>query len=65
MVQNDDADRTIEYDDKYIICTDFRFFGRRFNSNDGKPVPEGFEYNSETNPWKLSIDEMRNITRKL
>ncbi len=65
MVPKDDAYRTIEYDDKYIICPDFRFFGRRFNSNDGKPVPEGFEYNSETNPWKLSIDEMRNITRKL
>ena len=65
MVPRDEAHRTIEYDDKYIIQPDFRFFGRRFNSNSGKPVPEGFEYNSETNPWKLSIDEMREIIRSL
>jgi UDP-N-acetylglucosamine 4,6-dehydratase/5-epimerase len=65
MVPRDEAHRTIEYDDKYIIQPDFRFFGRRFNPNSGKPVPEGFEYNSETNPWKLSIDEMREIIRSL
>ncbi len=65
MVPKDDAHRTIEYEDKYIIKPDFRFFEHRFNSNDGKPVPEGFEYNSETNPWKLSIDEMRDIIKNL
>jgi len=65
MIPKDDAYRTIEYDDKYIIQPDFRFFKHRFNSNDGKPVREGFEYNSGTNPWKLSIDEMRDIIRNL
>ena len=65
MVPKDDAHRTIEYEDKYIIKPDFRFFGRRFNSNGEKPVPEGFEYNSETNPWRLSIDEMRDIIKNL
>jgi len=65
MVPKDDAYKTIEYEDKYIIKPDFRFFGRRFNSDDGKPVPDDFEYNSETNPWKLSIDEMKDIIRNL
>ena len=65
MVPSDDAHKTIEYDDKYIIQPDFRFFERRFNFNGGKPVPDDFEYNSETNPWKLSIDEMRNIITNL
>ena len=65
MVPKDDAHRTVEYEDKFIIKPDFRFFGRRFNSNGGKPVSEGFEYNSETNPWKLSIDEMKGIIRDL
>ena len=63
MVPKDDAHKTIEYDDKYIIQPDFRFFGRRFNSNGGKTVPEGFEYNSETNPWKLSIEKAREMVR--
>jgi len=65
MVPKDDAHRTIEYEDKYIIKPDFAFFGRRFNSNDGKPVPEEFEYNSGTNPWKLSIEEAREIIANL
>ena len=65
MVPKDDAHRTIEYEDKYIIKPDFRFFGRRFDSNGGKPVPNDFEYNSETNPWKMTIDEMKEIIRKL
>ena len=65
MVPKDDAYRTIEYNDKYIIKPDFAFFGRRFNSDGGKPAPEGFEYNSETNPWKLSIEEAREMVRAL
>ena len=65
MVPKDDAHRTIEYDEKYIIQPDFRFFKRRFNSNDSRPVMEGFEYNSGTNPWKLSIDEMKEIIKDL
>ena len=65
MVPRDDAHKTIEYDDKYIIQPDFRFFGRRFNPSGGKPVPDDFEYNSEANPWKLSIDEMKEIIRNL
>jgi len=65
MVPKDDAHRTIEYEDKYIIKPDFRFFGHRFNSNGGKPVPEGFEYNSETNLWKLTIEEAKEIIANL
>ena len=65
MVPKDEAHRTIEYDDRYIIKPDFRFFERRFNSNDSKPVPEEFEYNSGTNPLRLSIEEAREMIANL
>ena len=65
MIPKDDAHRTLEYDTHYIVQPDFRFFERRFNSNSGKLVPEGFEFNSETNPWKLSIDKMKDIISNL
>jgi len=65
MVPKDDAYRTLEYEDHYLIQPDFRFFGRRFNGEKGKPVPRVFEYNSETNPWKLSIEEAREMINKL
>jgi UDP-N-acetylglucosamine 4,6-dehydratase/5-epimerase len=61
MVPRDDAHRTIEYNDKFIIQPDFRFFKRRFSNNGGNPVADEFEYNSGTNPWKLTIDEMQKI----
>jgi UDP-N-acetylglucosamine 4,6-dehydratase len=65
MIPRDDSRKAIEFDDYYIIQPDFRFWSRRYNCNDGKPAPEDFEYNSETNPWRLSIDEMREMIKNL
>jgi len=65
MVPKDDARKTLEYADYYLIQPDFRYFERRFNGEKGKPVAEGFEYNSGTNPWFLSSDEMNEMIEKL
>jgi UDP-N-acetylglucosamine 4,6-dehydratase len=65
LVPKDDARMTLEFDSYYLIQPDFRFFGHRFNNNGGKPVSEGFDYNSSNNPWKLSVDEMRQIIATL
>jgi hypothetical protein len=43
------------------VQPDFQFWGSRFKSNEGNALPEDFEYNSGTNPWFLTIDEMRKI----
>ena len=61
MVTKDDARRTLEYKDHYVVQPDFQFWGSRFKSNGGTPLPEDFEYNSGTNPWFLTIDEMREM----
>lgn len=61
MVTRDDARRTLEYKDHYVVQPDFPFWGNRFQNNGGKPLPEDFEYNSGTNPWFLTIDEMRRL----
>lgn len=65
MIPKDDARRTIEYADYYIIQPDFNFWGRRFTNNNGQAVPDEFEYNSATNPWKLTSLEMMEIIQKL
>ena len=65
MVPRDDGRKTIEFDGHYIIQPDFKFWGRRFNNNAGKPVPEDFEYNSGTNPWQLGVEEMKQMIRDL
>jgi len=65
MVPRDDAYNTVEFKDYYVIKSLFRNFERRFNGDTGKPVPEDFEYNSGTNPWFLTIDEMRGMIKEL
>lgn len=65
MIPRDDARRTLEFDDHYLIQPDFRFWSRRFESNIGKPVPEDFEYNSGTNSWWLTVEELREMIKVL
>jgi len=67
MIPSDEARNTVEFDDYFVIKPQFRFFRRRFDEkiNGGRPVPEDFEYNSGTNPWKLSIEEMREMIKTI
>ena len=65
MIPRDDARRTLEYENHYVIQPDFHFWKSRYNSDGGKPVPEDFEYNSGTNPWKLTAEEMKEIIQGL
>jgi len=65
MVPRDDARNTVEFKDYYVIKPAFRYFDRRFNENGSKAVPDDFEYNSSTNPWFLSINEMSKMIEEL
>ncbi|MCL2913050.1 UDP-N-acetylglucosamine 4,6-dehydratase (inverting) [Shewanella corallii] len=64
MCPADDSHHTIEFDDHFVISPSIKFFGREtdFHTNalgeTGVPVPEGYEYNSGTNPRFLSTDEI-------
>ena len=65
MITQDDARRTIDVGDFYIIQPDFYFWPRRCNWVKATSVPDGFEYNSGTNEWFLSIEEMRGLIKNL
>jgi UDP-N-acetylglucosamine 4,6-dehydratase/5-epimerase len=65
MIPRDDARRTLEFDDHYVIQPDFKFWSRRFNGTGGKAVDEDFEYNSADNPWQLSIEDMQEMVKTL
>lgn len=57
---------TLEFDDHFVIMPSTRF-GKHidYTSNalgeEGRPVPDGFEYNSGTNPHFLTVDELREM----
>ena len=57
---------TLEFDDHYIIMPSTRFkngidYTVNMLGERGNPVKDGFEYNSGTNPYFLSVDELRRM----
>jgi UDP-N-acetylglucosamine 4,6-dehydratase/5-epimerase len=65
LITKDDARRTLEFENHYMIQPDFLFWKNRYNNNSGKSVPEDFEYNSGNNAWQLEEDEMKEIIESL
>lgn len=64
MCPADNAHQTLEFKDHYVICPAITFaFECDYKTNaigeKGKPVTEGFEYSSGTNPNFLSIAELQ------
>jgi UDP-N-acetylglucosamine 4,6-dehydratase len=66
MCPADDSHLTLEFENHYVICPAITFANKADYRIDpagakGKPVSEGFEYNSGTNQWILTIDEIRKM----
>lgn len=63
MVPGDESRLTLEFDDHYVIRPSISFQSPADYSVDatggrGRPVAEGFEYNSGTNPHFLSVSDL-------
>jgi UDP-N-acetylglucosamine 4,6-dehydratase/5-epimerase len=67
MCPKDDSHLTVEFADHYVIKPTIKFYSRcneflcnKLNET-GKPVDQGFEYNSGDNPHFLSTEEIRAV----
>lgn len=69
MCPADDSHLTLEFKDHYVITPTIRFFDRDVSFADsangevGKPVDQGFEYNSGRNAHFMSVDEITAFNR--
>jgi len=61
MVSEDDARRTFETTDRFVITPVIQEWGQTSWSEFGTPCPEGFSYRSNTNDRWLSVDEIRRL----
>lgn len=66
MCPADDSHLTLEFDEYYVIKPSIAFFSSvEYSVNPlgekGKPVEQGFEYNSSTNPHFLTVEEIREM----
>lgn len=57
---------TLEFDDHFVIMPSTRFseevdYAVNSLGEKGQPVPDGFEYNSGTNPHFLTVEELREM----
>ena len=64
MVPRDSSHHTLEFKDHYVIAPEFEFVKQKnFKINNkgenGKNLPDGFEYNSFNNPDYLKISEIK------
>lgn len=66
MVTKDDSRTTYEYEKHYIIYPHFDWWNKEnYFTEGGKPIENGFEYNSGNNAEWLSIEDLRNEMEKL
>ena len=69
MCPADDSHLTLEFNDHYVIRPTIKFFSYESDyttnniSENGKPVQQGFEYNSGSNEHFLSVKELAQINR--
>ncbi len=64
MIPEDDARHTVEFDDFYVIKPEFPWWDSNHWA-DGRPLEEGFRYASDTNPWRLDVQEIRRLLEAL
>ena len=60
LVAEDEARNALEFDDMFVIMPFFKWWGTE-RWQDGKPLPAGFRFASETNTRWLSPSELRSM----
>lgn len=60
MIPEDDARRTVAFDDFFVIKPEFPWWGDD-RWKDGRPVPDGFRYSSDTNEQWLTPEALREM----
>lgn len=70
MVPADDSHLTLEFDNHYVIKPTISFahhvnFDTDVIGEQGKPVEQGFEYHSGTNPDFLTVEQLREMNEGL
>jgi UDP-N-acetylglucosamine 4,6-dehydratase len=60
LISEDEARATFEVDDMYVVMPQFPPW-KPAPWPDGRPLPEGFRFASDTNPHVLGVDAMRKL----
>lgn len=66
LITSDDAYHTVEFDDHYVVQPNDVWWDREdyLKTTGAKPVPEGFQYSSDTNPVWMSREALTALLKK-
>jgi UDP-N-acetylglucosamine 4,6-dehydratase len=64
LISEDEARNTLEFDDMYLIQPLFQWWGAN-NWENGKPLPVGFRYTSDSNSWWLTEEELKRMVEDI
>ncbi|MBN2299081.1 MAG: UDP-N-acetylglucosamine 4,6-dehydratase (inverting) [Deltaproteobacteria bacterium] len=62
LLTEDESRHAKEFKNYFIVEPEHPFWGKT-NHSDGKCLPEGFRYSSETNDWWLTHDDLHKIVK--
>ncbi|MEK4951408.1 UDP-N-acetylglucosamine 4,6-dehydratase (inverting) [Bacillus sp. FSL W8-1127] len=63
MITEDDSRHTVEFDRYYVIVPEFSWCPQEYVKQ-GKNLPEGFKYTSDTNTEWLTVEELRTLVEE-
>ena len=63
MITQHDSPTTLDLGNQYVVCHDQRVMEEILSEGNGKPVPPGFAYCSESNSEFLSVDQIQELIR--
>lgn len=64
MITEDDARQTLEYDKYFVIQPEFPWWTKE-NGEEGKPLADGFKYVSDINDDWLTVEQLKDLVRKM
>ena len=61
LITGDESRHTIDAGEVYVVLPEHPWWTDRPGWVDGKPLADGFTYDSGTNDWWLDADELRDM----
>ncbi len=65
LISEEEGRMTLDCGDHYVIQPNFPWWGEVPSNTLCKSLDEGFSYASDTNPWKLSVDEIKGLLENI
>lgn len=65
LIHEDEARTTLEMEDMYVVQPTAALWFAREWEDQGRPLPDGFRFSSDTNPDWLSFDQIRAYVRPI